>query len=180
MKNSRIPHKVNESFFAADGRCAMKTKIFRKDAMNQITSPENLDSYIRVTTPSIWLLVCAILAFLTGITIWGIFGHLDTTIHGTAVVKNGTMECYVKAEDVARLKKGLQVTVNGKNYTMQSPSKEPIRITRKKDSYFMQVGNFKDGEWVYKAGIGDTDASDGIYDAKIVIERIAPVKFLLN
>lgn len=158
----------------------MQKKYFRKEALDQITSPDSLDHYIRVTTPSVWLLIGAIFIFLAGVFIWGIFGHLDTTVTGAAVVKNGSMECYVKAEDVTKLKKGLKVSVNGKTYTMKTPADKPVVVSKKHHSYLMHLGNFKNGEWVYQVDIGQTEVPDGIYDAEITVESIAPVRFLLN
>lgn len=46
---------------------------------DRISSPEKLDDYIRVTTPSVWITLGAIVLVLVGAIVWGIFGEL--TIH---------------------------------------------------------------------------------------------------
>jgi hypothetical protein len=51
--------------------------IFRKYALEQVKSPENLSDYIRVTTPSAWLLIAAAAAILAGFAIWGFFGSIE-------------------------------------------------------------------------------------------------------
>ena len=43
----------------------------------RISSPEQVDDYIRVTTPGMWLLVAAILILLAAIIIWGFAGKLE-------------------------------------------------------------------------------------------------------
>ena len=53
--------------------------IFRQKSIDKVSSPEKLDNYIRVTTPSVWITLAAILVLLIGALVWGIFGEL--TIH---------------------------------------------------------------------------------------------------
>ena len=60
--------------------------IFRQKSIDKVSSPEKLDDYIRVTTPSVWITLAAIVILLAGIVIWGTFGEL--TIHNA----DGTTE----------------------------------------------------------------------------------------
>ena len=53
--------------------------IFRKKSIDKVSSPEKLDDYIRVTTPSVWITLAAIVILLVGAIVWGFFGEL--TIH---------------------------------------------------------------------------------------------------
>lgn len=53
--------------------------IFRQKSIDKVSSPEKLDDYIRVTTPSVWITLLAIVILLAGTIIWGCFGEL--TIH---------------------------------------------------------------------------------------------------
>ena len=48
-----------------------KKNIFRKTSLDKISSPERLTDYIKVSTPSIWIILGAIAALLTGLIIWG-------------------------------------------------------------------------------------------------------------
>lgn len=63
----------------------MNNSIFRQKSMDKVSSPEKLDDYIRVTTPSVWITLAAIVILLVGAIVWGFWGEL--TIHhddGTA------------------------------------------------------------------------------------------------
>ena len=51
-------------------------KIFRKKSIDKLSSPEKLDDYIRVTTPSIWVVLIAIVLLLVGAIVWGVFGEV--------------------------------------------------------------------------------------------------------
>ena len=53
--------------------------IFRQKSIDKVSSPEKLDDYIRVTTPSVWITLLAMVILLAGTIFWGCFGEL--TIH---------------------------------------------------------------------------------------------------
>ena len=64
----------------------MNNSIFRQKSIDRVSSPEKLDDYIRVTTPSVWITLAAIAILLIGTIVWGFFGEL--TIHNN----DGTIE----------------------------------------------------------------------------------------
>ena len=51
--------------------------LFREKSLERISSPEQLDDYIRVTTPSVWLVLIATVILLVGIIIWSFFGTVE-------------------------------------------------------------------------------------------------------
>jgi hypothetical protein len=55
------------------------SSIFRQKALNQIKTVEDLSDYIRVTTPSAWLLILAAAIILGAFLIWGFFGSVPLT-----------------------------------------------------------------------------------------------------
>ena len=54
-----------------------KSSIFREKSIEQVTSPESLNDYIRVTTPPVWLVLAAMLILLAGILVWSVFGTVE-------------------------------------------------------------------------------------------------------
>lgn len=52
------------------------SSIFRQKSIDKVSSPEKLDDYIRVTTPSVWITLAAIVVLLVGVIAWGAFGEL--------------------------------------------------------------------------------------------------------
>lgn len=53
--------------------------IFRKKSMDRVSSPEALNDYIRVTTPSVWIVLIALVVLLLGMLAWSILGRV--TVH---------------------------------------------------------------------------------------------------
>ena len=54
-----------------------KDSIFRKKSMDRVTGPESLNDYIRVTSPSVWIALLALLVLLSGLLVWSIFGRIE-------------------------------------------------------------------------------------------------------
>lgn len=55
----------------------MKESIFRKKTIDRVTSPEQLNDYIHVTKPSIWLIIISIVLLMIGTIVWGVFGTVE-------------------------------------------------------------------------------------------------------
>ena len=51
--------------------------IYREKSLNRVNNPEDLNDYIRVTTPSVWVVLIAIALILVAILGWMIFGTVD-------------------------------------------------------------------------------------------------------
>ena len=70
--------------------------IFRQKSIDRVSSPEQLNDYIRVTTPSVWLVLIAIILLLVGMLAWSVFGTVEATaadgsrseIHPISIVIN--------------------------------------------------------------------------------------------
>ncbi len=54
-----------------------ETGIFREKSMERVSSPEELNDYIRVTTPSVWIVLIALAVLLVGMLGWSIFGTVE-------------------------------------------------------------------------------------------------------
>ena len=51
--------------------------IFREKTMKRVSSPEQLNDYIRVTSPSVWIVLIALVVLLVGMLAWSIFGTVE-------------------------------------------------------------------------------------------------------
>jgi len=83
------------------------TKIFRKVALERMSSPEQLDQLLRVTTPKSWLALMALIALLSVAIAWGYRGEITTKVTGEGVlIRSGGVQ------NVAPLGAGQVVELN--------------------------------------------------------------------
>jgi len=64
----------------------MANPLFRETALQNLSSPEQLDQLIKITRPRAWL-VLATLGFVLGVTLlWSVFGSLPSTLSGQGII----------------------------------------------------------------------------------------------
>lgn len=158
----------------------MNNSIFRKKSIARVSSPEQLNDYLRVANPSVWMILSAVIILLAGICVWGIFGHLDTVLPTVGICEGGVLRCYVADTDIAEVAAGMPLAVNGQEYTISAVSEQPISLDETTGSYLAHKGNLQPGQWVCIVTAVAADLPDGIYDADIITERVAPISFVAN
>ena len=80
----------------------MNHSVFRQKSMEKITSPEQMNDYIRVSNPSVWMILAAVIVLLIGVCVWGAFGHLDTVVQTGGICEDGRLTVYLSEGDFAR------------------------------------------------------------------------------
>lgn len=155
------------------------SNLFRQKSLDRISSPEQLNTYIRVATPSVWLLLSAIVILLTGVCVWGVFGHMDTTVSAVAVSADGVLNAYVREMDVEKIMEENPVIVDEVEGVVKSVSKEPVRVDEDFTEYMRHLGGLQEGEWVYAIEL-DAVCTDGVYEVQIVVDSVSPMSFVLN
>ncbi|MBR4026743.1 MAG: hypothetical protein IKJ01_04200 [Lachnospiraceae bacterium] len=158
----------------------MSKQIFNNKDMDRINSPEQLNTYIRVSNVGVWLVLSAIVVLLLGVCVWGIFGRLDTTLNVVSVAENDTIFCYIAEEDIYSIAEGMTVYINEKEYHISDVEAEPIAVDSTMSDYMLHIGDLQVGEWVYIVNLEGENLANGIYHAEVVIESIAPLSFIWN
>lgn len=157
----------------------MEQQIFRGKSVQRLSSPEQLNDYLRVSSPSVWLCLGAIVILLIGVCVWGVFGRLDTTLHTAAIAQGGALTCLIREEDAGRVKAGMTVSAGGESAALSGLSDTPQTVPADTDPYALHVGGLMAGEWVYTAA-APTELPDGVYEGVITIESVSPMSFVLN
>jgi HlyD family secretion protein len=74
----------------------MDSKIYRKVALERMSSPEQLDRLLHVTSPKSWLALFALVALLGVAVAWGFMGQLATSVPGAGVlIRSGGVQSVV-------------------------------------------------------------------------------------
>ena len=159
----------------------MNNSLFRKKSIDRISSPEQLNDRIRVANPGVWLLMTGILLVLTGICVWMIFGRLATVLPAGAMTEQGQTVCYVKEENRDRIAVGMEVTTEMGSSFVEEIALQPCPVDAGFPEYLCHVGELSDGEWVYAVILEDPLGEEGsIFPVDIIIESVAPMKFVVN
>lgn len=157
----------------------MENGLFRQKSLEKISSPEQMNDYIRVTGPGVWLVLGAVLALLAGLIIWSVAGRLETTVTAAAVAGPEGTVCYIREDDLDSMAEGAPVRIGGEEYTLGQVAARPVAVDDSFDAYALHVGGLMKGQWVYPVPV-DGALDEGVYEAQIVVDSVSPVSFLLN
>lgn len=163
----------------------MNKELFREDAVKRASSPEQLNQYIKVTNPGVWVSLAAIIILLIGVCVWGVFGRLETTVDAVCVSDGSQAICYmVDSEAIASVEKGQEVKIGEAIYIVDSVSQDAIQVS---DSTVLSVSErakslcgVSNADWVYeiKLNLSGTKLKAGAYSVKIVTESVSPMSFI--
>ena len=159
----------------------MKSQLFREKSMERVSSPEQLNDYIRVANPSIWIALSAVIILLVGICVWGVFGKLDTVLNVGAITEGEQTICYVKESDIGNIAADMKVRIGGEEYAIAEIAVHPVKADSAFPEYLSHLGGIAQGEWTYAVILDGSYGTDGgIYAAEIVIESVSPMTFVIN
>ena len=167
----------------------MQNQIFRKKSLDRVSSPDQMEDYIHVTSPSVWIIFAAIVVLLIGACVWGIMGYLDTTatVAAYADPAENQLVLYIKEKDAPYVHPGTVFRINGQEYAIDTVEDGHLRMESANGigpelvEYAMHVGGLVPGEWVMRAYAAQTEPlQEGVYEAAVVLERVHPMSFILN
>ncbi len=160
----------------------MSDSIFRKKSLDRVSSLEQLTDYIKVSSPSIWIVLSAVVILLISVLIWSVFGSIPDTIKQNAFVKDGVAVCYVDSATAARLKAGMATGISGTKGTVLGISDTAFSADELRKNMVDNAAaeSLTKEEWYYPVKAEASGVPDGIYEMVITIDSIKPVSFILN
>ena len=133
--------------------------LYRKESLEQIQSPEQLNQYLRVTNPVVWILLSAVILLLAGLLVWGSVTYIDSVFTCAAEVEDGMMTIRFDEEERAKsIEVGMRVTV-GEN------SDEICSMGRDERGFFAQA---------------ETGLADGSYEAGVHYKQTQILRLLFR
>ena len=158
----------------------MSGTIFREKSLEKISSPEQMNDYIRVSSPSVWMVLAAVIVLLAGVCVWGVLGHLDTAVQTGGVCTNGRLTVFVGEADHDKIRENAVISVDGVEYAVAESTNAPVRVDDQIDPYIVHLAGFTEGDWVYRLCVDAPGLADGVYTVSVVTERVRPLDFVLN
>lgn len=153
--------------------------IFRDKSIERISSPDQLNDYIRLSNPGVWFILASILVILAGACIFGIFGHIDSSVPAVGIATNGSMVCLVKKEYGDRFTDNMKLKIDDTEYNVALRDSKPVTVWDTTDPYALFLGNMQPGEWVYEIDVDGT-FTDGSYEATLITEKVTPLSFIFS
>lgn len=157
----------------------MKNNLFREKSIKKISSPEQINDYIKTSNLSIWIIFSAVIILLIGALTWAVFGELEIAVSSVTVCDDGKAYCYISENDIEKITDNAYARIEGNDYVLDNISKLPVPASDVISSYGLHIGNFESGEWVYTAELEST-IEDGIYRTDIILESVSPISLLMN
>ena len=107
----------------------MNNPMFRKEAMERLSSPDQLDQLITVTTTRGWFALLALGLVLTVTILWGIFGSVSTQVAGDGLLllQQGVFSAFAESEGRVRtmaVKEGESIAAGAVIATLYSEAME--------------------------------------------------------
>ena len=134
--------------------------LFRKSSMESLSSPEQLTDYLHVTTPTVWVVMAAIVLLLVGMLIWGSTAYIESFAAGPAQVKDGSMIVFFDDAELARnVEEGMSVTVGETSSEIRS-----VGITESGVPFAEAV----------------TTLADGSYPARVIFRQTQVLRLLFR
>lgn len=157
-----------------------KNSLFRKKAVDRVSSPEELDRYLQVTSPGIWITLIAIIILLAGVVVWGVLGHLSTELQVAVSVEDNYALCYIPQRYEKSVKSGMKVMIAGNEYRIENIGMSEVMLLGEEDVPKMLAGNLVEGSIVCPMSVADADLAPAVYTGSIVIETISPISLVFN
>lgn len=104
----------------------MDNSLFRKKSLERISSPEQLNDYIKVSSPSVWLIISAMIIIAVAFSIWAFNGNITSEVSSTGVFQGSSQDninsvvCYVDANYAPKISEGMTVRIYDKSKPMSA------------------------------------------------------------
>ena len=133
---------------------------FRKKSLEKVSSPEQLNDYLHVTTPAVWAVLAAVLILLAGFLFWSYTTTIESYIQGEAEAEDGTlMITFEDPDQEIFVEEGMNVEIGSIDapvlYTMEN---EKGRVV----------------------AVAEVDVPDGIYDVEIEYKTVQLLRLIFN
>ena len=125
-----------------------------------MSSPEQLNDYLKVTSPKIWLLLAAVVLLIGGLLLWSSFTTIESYATGTARAVGGELTVtFDDAKKAGKVQAGMEMTVGDVQ------------------TEILTVGTNENDEIVASA---HASIPDGLYSVRVGYKTTQVLSMLLN
>lgn len=137
-----------------------KNKLFREKSMERLSSPEQLNDYLRVTNPITWMVLFSVIFLLVGLLVWSNFAVIQSYAGGTAQASGGVLSItFDDIKTAENVENGMTVIVGDTQTVISS------------------VGRDESGRVI---AVAKANVPDGTYSVKVGYRQTKIIQMLLN
>ena len=143
----------------------MQSQLFRKKTVERISSPEQLQDYMRVTNPGVWMVLVAVIVLLAGLLVASALVKVESTVsaRGEVGAEGSGIAIELSSGEGADIREGMTVRLAGET--------GHVDYVYEDGGALLLAASLDDGE---------QPLPQGVYDVQIVTEALRPISFLLN
>ncbi len=161
-----------------------KKDLFRKSAMDRVSSPDRLNDYIRLSNPSVWVILAAVLILLVSVFVWGYFGALPTTLTANGVGSGGSIVCFLPLEDAEAVRPGMEASVGSYPAEVSQVGSIPLSAAEAAGELGSDYAraSLSLSDWSIRVVLAlEEPVEDGqVYAVRITADETRPIDFILN
>jgi hypothetical protein len=143
----------------------MENQVFRQKSVERISSPEQLQDYMRVTTPGVWMVLAAVILLLAGLILSSALVNVESKIteQGTVTEDGSMLDIMLPLSQKSLVAPGMLVRVADRE--------------AKIDMVFQAENEVEVIAMLPEEGV---KLAPGTYDVEIVTETVRPISFLFS
>lgn len=153
---------------------------------SRLTSPDQLNNYIRLTSSGIWLVLGSVLVLLAGLIMWLLTGTLDVSLHTAVFTSADKTSAFIPMGDLYGISSGTPARlVDGRAAgTVTDICYEPLSLREiegiigRNNAARMMIDASSPG--LCKVSLSIPGAPQGISQAVIILDTVKPITFLLR
>ena len=138
----------------------MAEPITKRENVKRISSPEQLNDYLHVTTPAMWAVLLGVVLILVSLFVWSSVTAVESFTAGVGEVHDGVLTITLDNEEDARQ---VEVGMDAKVGELVTP--------------VLSVGSDKDGNLI---AVAKVDLPDGHYPASVGYRSTQIIEILFN
>lgn len=157
--------------------------IFTKKAKERLQNPDDLDRYVQVARPSVWVLFAACALLVGGLLAWGFFGTVNVNVNATGVSLDSEVFSLLSEDDASHIAVGNPANVEDTQLSVASIADVPLSRDEAKEllqSDYLLDSLVGDEEWVYMVtfeGDGASDLDQGVpLSVSITADEVSPIE----
>lgn len=101
----------------------MNETIFHKKSLERLASPDRLDDYLKVSSPSLWIVLAALILAVVSAGTWCFFGSIPTAVAGVGGRSQSGVVCFLPAQEGYTVSPGMKAHITyGKSGGVAVPS----------------------------------------------------------